>query len=132
MSRKLSIKHRPIRIPSKALVSPKTTEHKMRAEAHCRMCQRPHSVRHLTRHHLVPVSWFLRQPWPLRLIRNAHANIVPLCREDHDRVDSRDLEEREEARRHLRRCLSQAEIAFVIQVKGIRWLNQHYPTIEKM
>jgi HNH endonuclease len=129
--KKLVVNHRPFRMPTDSLASPRTTEHKMLSEGHCRMCQRPHAVRPLTRHHLIPVAWFLRQPMKLRLVRNAHANIVPLCREDHDRVDSRFNDVRIEARRHLRRCLSQAEIAFCIQVVGLEWLNENYPVLEK-
>lgn len=99
----------------------------MRAEGHCRMCLRPASVRPLTRHHIIPESWFLRQPYHLRVIRNAHANICPLCRPCHDLVDNRDEDERMSARRELRRSFSQSEIAFAIQVRGIDWLNETYP-----
>lgn len=128
--RKHIVEHRWVRRPSVSLASPKVTEHKMRAEGHCRMCLRPASVRpitRLTRHHIVPESWFLRQPPHLREIRNAHANIVPLCRPCHDLVDNRDEEERIIARRMLRRTFSQSEIAFAVQVRGIDWLNETYP-----
>ena len=120
--------HRPIRIPALSLISTRDTDRKMQAEGHCRMCLRPASVRQLTKHHLVPESWFLRQPIPLKMIRNAHANIVPLCRPCHDMVDNKEWKERKDARRLLRRSLSQAEIAFVIQVRGRSWLDLHYPT----
>lgn len=70
----------------------------------------------------------MRQPEHLRIIRNAHANIIPLCRPCHDLVDNREHDERRQARRHLRRSLSQAEISFIIQVRGMNWLNHHYPT----
>lgn len=126
---KRAIHHRPVRLPAESLVSPRVTQHKILAEGQCRMCGRAAYVRPLTRHHLVPESWFLGQPLPLRLIRNAHANIVPLCRPCHDRVDSREEDERAPARRELRRCLSQAEVAFAIQVRGRRWLDSHYPRI---
>lgn len=125
--RKRTIEHRPIILPSEHLCNPKLTARKM--ETICRMCTRPREVRPLTRHHLVPESWFLKQPLPLRLIRNAHANIVPLCRPCHDRIDSREEYVRLEARRYLRRSLSQQEIAFAIQVRGRAWLNHHYPGI---
>lgn len=123
------IEHRWARKPSISLVDPRVTEHKMRAEGHCRMCLRPARVRPLTRHHLVPEAWFLRQSLKMRLIRNAHANIVPLCRACHDLVDNREESLREEARRHLRRSLSQSEITFAIQVRGQEWLDFHYPRI---
>lgn len=127
MARHLITEHRWARRPSVSLMSPRATEHKMRSEGHCRMCLRPASVRHLTRHHIVPEAWFLRQPLHLRLIRNAHANIVPLCRLCHDLVDNRDADEREDARRMLRRTFSQSEIAFAVQVRGLKWLNDTYP-----
>jgi 5-methylcytosine-specific restriction endonuclease McrA len=127
MGCKRVIEHRPVRLPAESLISPRVTQHKILAEGQCRMCGRAHRVRPLTRHHLVPESWFLSQPLPLRLIRNAHANIVPLCRPCHDRVDSREADERTDARRELRRCLGQAEIAFAISVRGKSWLDRYYP-----
>ena len=93
------------------------------------MCLRRASVRLLSRLDLVAVAWFLRQPLKMRLIRNAHANIVPLCRPCHDLVDNREQPVREEARMHLRRSLSQSEIAFAIQVRGQRWLDREYRRI---
>ncbi len=129
--KKRTIKHRPFRLPSTELSSPKQTATKMSAEAVCRMCLRTARVRPLTRHHLVPESWFRQQPLALKMIRNAHANIVPLCRSCHDRVDNyateEELRDRVEARRHLRRSLTQQEIAFAIQVRGQDWLDHHYP-----
>lgn len=127
MGRQLITEHRWARRPSVSLQSTKATEHKMRAEGHCRMCLRPASVRPLTRHHIIPESWFLRQPHHLRVIRNAHANVIPLCRPCHDLVDNRETDERENARRMLRRSFSQSEIAFIIQVRGLDWLNDAYP-----
>jgi HNH endonuclease. len=123
------IEHRQFVLPSKSLVSSTLTAIKIGTDPICRMCLRPGRVRQITRHHLVPDSWFRRQPDSLRTIRNAHANIVPLCRPCHDRVDSRDLEERAEARRHLRRSLAQQEIAFAIQVRGREWLDENYPRL---
>lgn len=125
----LKVEHRPVRLPPRALISPKITNHKIDAEGHCRMCLRPNWIRELTRHHIVPVSWFLRQPLPLRMIRNAHANIIPLCRPCHDIVDNREEIDRVQARRYLRRCLSQQEITFAIQVRGKEWLDEQYPRI---
>lgn len=123
------IEHRLVQLPSRSLRSPKTTQHKMLCEAHCRMCGRPDHVRELTKHHLVPVHWFLNQPWLLREIRNAHANIIPLCRVCHDRVDNKNGAERAQARRELRRCLSVQELAFAIQVRGKEWIDTEYPRI---
>ena len=128
MSKILVIEHRPIKLPSQELCSPKLAHRKI-DDGLCRMCLRPAHVRLLTRHHLVPASWFLRQPLPLRMIRNAHANIVPLCRPCHDRVDTRDPMEHIPARRELRRSLAQQEIAFAIQVRGRAWLEREYPRI---
>lgn len=124
-----AIEHRFIRIPGRTLTSPKVTNHKMNAEGQCRMCGRSSIVRELTKHHLVPASWFLRQPYLLRKIRNAHANIIPLCRPCHDLIDHRSEVERAPARRELRRCLGQAEISFAIQIRGKEWLDKEYPRI---
>lgn len=126
--KKLVIEHRLVRLPSGGLASPKYTAMKMENSG-CRMCLREHRVRPLTRHHLVPEHWFLRQPLPLRMIRNAHANIIPLCRPCHDMVDSRDPMEHIPARRELRRSLSTDELAFAIQVRGRAWLDREYPSI---
>lgn len=93
------------------------------------MCGRSSRVRLLTRHHIIDVAWFMRQPLPLKLIRNAHANIVPLCEQDHRWVHHRERSERIQARRHLRRCLSQQEIAFCIAVRGKEWLDTAYPRL---
>jgi 5-methylcytosine-specific restriction endonuclease McrA len=124
---KMRTEHRPFSLPSLDLCSPQLTQRKFQAGL-CRMCGRHESVRPLTRHHLVPHSWFMRQPLALKLIRNAHANIVPLCRPCHDRVDSRDLGERLEARRFLRRSLTQQEVTFAIQVRGRSWIDREYPS----
>ena len=121
-----AIEHRPVELPSETLRSLMATSRKFQ-EPICRMCGRPGHVRPITRHHLVPESWFRRQPLSLRSIRNAHANLVPLCRPCHDLVDSRDEDERRESRRFLRRSLSQQEISFAIQVRGREWLDFHYP-----
>lgn len=118
------IEHRPVRLPSDSLISPKYTSTKMEHSL-CRLgdwrCER------LTRHHLVPEHWFLRQPLHLRQIRNAHANIIPLCREHHDLVESKHPVIRIEARRRLRATLTQEEITFAIQVRGRAWLDREYP-----
>jgi hypothetical protein len=128
MAQKVTIEHRPFRMPSPELCDPKLTHRKIE-HGICRMCGRDHRVRPLTRHHLVPHSWFLKQPLALKLIRNAHANIIPLCRPCHDLVDARAELDRVDARRMLRRSLAQDEIAFAIQVRGRQWLDYHYPAI---
>ena len=97
---------------------------KVRAEGHCRMCLRSMEVRPLTRHHLIPQRWFLRQRHDRRWAswRNLSANIIPLCRPCHD-----DVEHDLGARRMLRRVLTQEEIAFAVSVLGPEWLNRRYP-----
>lgn len=103
---------------------------KLREEGICRMCLRPHTVRRLTRHHLVPQSKFTwgRFGFPgtagWRQLRDADANIVPVCRGCHD-----DVELHVSSRRLLRRVLVQAEIAFCIQVAGKDWFDQRYPPV---
>ena len=122
--RKRTIEHRHVELPSESLCSPKKTATKMEKSL-CRIgglkCGR------LTRHHLVPESWFLRQPFHLRQIRNAHANIIPLCRDHHDLVESRHPVVRLEVRRLLRASMTQEEIAFAIQIRGREWLDSEYP-----
>jgi hypothetical protein len=92
----------------------------------CRMCLRPRHVRPLTRHHLVPVWWFRKHPH-LWVYNSVTANLVPLCRPCHDTVDNRKRSDRRDARRLLRRSLSQQEIAFAIAVAGKAWLDLEYP-----
>lgn len=94
---------------------------KLAAEKHCRACLRPDEVRPLTRHHLVPQSWWLRRGGLARY-RNLAANIIPLCRPCHDAVEH-DLE----ARRMLRRSLTQQEVALAIALRGQLWLDWCYP-----
>jgi 5-methylcytosine-specific restriction endonuclease McrA len=120
------IEHRPIRLPSEDLSSPKLTQRKMDSSP-CRLCLRSSKLRLLTRHHIIPHSWFLKQPLALKFVRNAHANIVGLCRPCHDLVDSQDPEVRRQARVMLRKTLTQAEIAFAIQIRGRDWLETEYP-----
>ena len=124
---KIAIEHRPAPLPPKSLRSPKLTNAKVAAEGRCRLCQRSFKIRQPTRHHLIPQSWWIRQPLPLRAFRNAWAGIVPLCRKCHDSVDSKDPVEQWEWRRMLRRSLTQQEIAFVICVMSKRWLDLEYP-----
>lgn len=113
--------------PSVALRSHVPTARKFGGDAICRMCGRPKYVRPLTRHHLVPQRWFRANPH-LRDVRSASANLIPLCRPCHDEVDNRDEWERLEARKMLRRSLTQTEIAFAIQVWG-RWnFDYAYPS----
>ena len=99
---------------------------KVKAEGHCRMCRRPHSVRPLTKHHLVPCRFFRRHPqW--RLLRDCDPNLIPLCWQDHENIELSDRNGGLPYRRMLRRLMTQAEISFVIQVRGRDWLEQRYP-----
>lgn len=108
---------------------------KCASERRCRMCQRtvgelPHDdvVRQITRHHLVPLRWFMREGQAFRAIRNSNANIIPLCRKCHDDIeDGKDKAARRQARRMLRQVLTQKEIAFAVKLRGINWLNATYP-----
>jgi hypothetical protein len=130
--RERRVQHRFIeKLPGESLTSPKLTAVKVLGEGRCRLCGADHSHtragKRLTRHHVVPESWFLGQPLALRLIRNAHANIIPLCRDCHDNVDSRHPVVCEKARMELRVLMTQQEIAFVIQVRGRAWLERAYP-----
>jgi hypothetical protein len=97
-------------------------QQKFQAEGHCRMCLRPHYVRPLTKHHLVPQRWFLREGARWAMWRNRAVNLVPLCEPCHRLVEC-DVD----ARRELRRCLAQAEVAFVISLRGLTWLDGMYP-----
>ena len=100
-------------------------------EKRCRMCQRtvgeiPESeaIRQITRHHLVPLRWFnTPRGGNFRSVRNANANIVPLCWPCHKQIEDRDMI----ARRMLRALLTQKEIAFAARTIGIEWLDKEYP-----
>lgn len=96
---------------------------KVEREGHCRMCRRPSRVRQLTRHHLIPQEWWRRRGEEIAVLRNAAANIVPLCRACHD-----DVEHDLESRRMLRRVLTQTEVAFLIDVIGRAWVENRYPS----
>ena len=98
---------------------------KVAREGHCRMCLRPGHVRQLSRHHLIPQRWFRQQGERVYVLRNAAANIVPLCRACHDEIETGPT--RLASRRMLRRALTQEEVAFVIDVRGLRWLETRYP-----
>lgn len=103
---------------------------KVREEGHCRMCLRPATVRKLTRHHLVPQAYFncrggTGTQW--RYLRDVDANVVGLCRDDHDLIHS--IEWGEFAKIFLRNSLTQEEIAFMIQVRGLEWVNRFYPSV---
>lgn len=95
---------------------------KVHEEGRCRMCQRPSSVRPLTRHHLIPLRYFRAHP-KLSPLRHADANIVPLCTPCHCDVELTASHSRVE----LRQLLGSAEIAFAIQVAGRDWLDRRYP-----
>jgi hypothetical protein len=131
--RERRVQHRFVgKLPGDTLTSPKLTEVKVLGEGRCRLCGNPHEHtmvgKRITRHHVVPESWFLGQPVSLRLIRNAHANIIPLCRDCHDKVDSKHPVVREQARMRLRPLMTQQEVSFVIQVRGRDWLEREYPS----
>lgn len=118
-----------VTLPPPDLRGTSGTGRKFGGHALCRMCGRPRNVRPITRHHLVPQAWFdeLEESDPRRMLRNATANLVPLCRQCHDLVDNRDEYVRVESRRMLRRSLAQSEIAFAIHLRGRHWLEHHYP-----
>lgn len=105
------------------------TSRKFGGHALCRMCGRDRRVRPLTRHHLVPLAWFdvLDARDTRRALRNATANLIPLCRPCHDLVDHRRRDVCEESRVMLRRSLGQSEIAFAVSVAGYPWLERNYP-----
>lgn len=122
----------PDRIPGLSMwsVSPALRCHraggrtKLREEGVCRLCPRED----VTRHHLVPRERFTygRLGFPLserwRELRDADANIVPLCNGCHRLVE---LEV--EWRVKLRAALGQAEVAFCVQLVGREWFEGRYP-----
>lgn len=89
--------------------------------AGCAWIKRAGGARKITRHHLVPQSWFRTRGLP-HTIRDADANIVPLCTNCHRSVEN-DIW----ARRMLRKVLTQTEVSFVIQLRGKPWLDRVYP-----
>jgi len=99
---------------------------KLYAERKCRICP---SDQVMTRHHVIPLSWFFSERGArFRAIRNANANIIPLCEECHRIVDGvRDPVGRLKKRAAIRENLGANEIAFAIQVRGRAWLDEHYP-----
>lgn len=98
---------------------------KISQEKKCRICP---SKQNLTRHHLVPQSWFIGRPDEIKAIRNANANIVPLCESCHRIVDSvRDPVGKLKKRAILREALGTNEFAFIIQLTSRQWLDEHYP-----
>jgi hypothetical protein len=108
---------------------------KLREEARCRMCLHPRrrrGVRQLTRHHIVPQQWFRTRmqresgsAWTrLWRLRDAEANIVPLCARCH-----RDVHADEWARRMLRKVLGANEVAFAIKVFGQASFDAMYPSV---
>lgn len=97
---------------------------KLAQEGCCRICT---ATSNLTRHHLVPESWFRKNshvsgrhnPW----------NIVPLCVYCHRVVDGTNSSiRRREKRRALRATLTAREVGFVVAVRGGDWLDRNYPT----
>ena len=98
---------------------------KVLMERKCRICPTKDDM---TRHHLVPLSWFFSEEGAhLRNIRNANANIVPLCEECHRIIDGvRDPVGRLQKRAALRERLGANEVAFILQVRGQAWFDKEY------
>lgn len=119
---------------------------KLSEEGRCRMCLTPRASRgerQLTRHHIVPQSWFsdriaragadLRlhadRDWlairdeqaRIRQLRDCDDNIVPLCVACHRAVESDDA-----ARAMLRKVLGSAEVAFALSTRGRAWFDLRY------
>jgi hypothetical protein len=99
---------------------------KVAAEGRCRTCPATSATAEISRHHLVPQSWFYGHPGVKGC--NARANIVPLCLRCHRIVDgSRASVARRLKRCELRETLTREEVAFVEHVRGRGWLDHHYP-----
>lgn len=98
---------------------------KVSQEKACRIC---HDRQDLSRHHLVPQAWFLGRKPELRRLRNANANIVPLCVSCHRILDGvNDPVGRLQKRAMLRERLYNNEVAFILQVRGQQWFDDEYP-----
>lgn len=98
---------------------------KLHAEKCCRLCD---SQERLTRHHLVPQAWFMQRKLELRVLRNANANIIPLCEPCHRVVDSyADPVGRLKKRAAIRCALGSNEVAFILQLRGQSWFDREYP-----
>lgn len=98
---------------------------KLHQEKKCRICP---NIRNLTRHHLIPQVWFKYRKEELRVLRNANANIVPLCEACHRIVDDQTYPVgRLQKRAALREALYPNEIAFILQLRGSQWLELAYP-----
>lgn len=87
---------------------------KLRSEGQCRLCERPASVRKLTRHRLVP-GQFGGEYVP--------KNVVPLCWQCHVEVESPDAF----SRRLLRPKLWFEETQHAKHIMGEQWFNAMYP-----
>lgn len=103
-------------------------------EGPCRLCG---TFKNLTAHHLVPESWFRRHPpkkgYVRQDCRHSVSNIVSLCKGCHRLIDghrktlsARHAQTRQ-ARSRLRGLLSEAELLFVVRIRGTQWLDHHYP-----
>lgn len=93
-------------------------------EGRCRTCG---GTENLTRHHLVEHAWFVQRKPELRVLRNANANIVPLCTTCHEVVDGREPVLRLKKRAALRQALYANEVAFILQIRGRDWFELSYP-----
>lgn len=140
IGRKIAAKSAPIR-PKGVYEPPETRVHqrlnptlahnatsgrvKLDQERKCRVCP---NKRGLTRHHLIPQVWFKYRKEELRSLRNANANIVPLCEECHRIIDGViDPVGRLQKRAALRDALYSNEVAFILQVRGPQWFELAYP-----
>lgn len=124
-----------IRLSSSLLLYYSGGREKVSVEGRCRMC-RLGPPRVLTRHHLVPQSWFKNRLFvqsrsggggrlvDRHLIRDCDANVVPLCIQCH-----RAVEHDEQARRMLRKVLGANEMAFMVQLVGEEWVDERYPSM---
>jgi hypothetical protein len=110
-------------LPAALLVYRDGGRSKLREEGRCRLCLRPYWKRPMTRHHLVPKRIF-RLYGIQSIIRDADANIVPLCSPCHAWVEQPDPE----GRRMLRKVLGAAEATFVIRLCGADWFERRYPS----
>jgi hypothetical protein len=127
-----------IHVPENLLAYRASGREKVNEEGICRMCREPgewrpgHLVRKMSRHHLVPQSWFevhkavcIRSGFPmLSRVRDCDANIIPICTHCHADVES---PHDDGARRMLRKVLAKEEAAFAIAVRGQQWFDARYP-----
>lgn len=88
---------------------------KIRKEGICRSCRADRVP--LTRHHLVPRSL---------LGDDVDDNLIPLCPQCHLWFEQ-DGHRRRQVGRAIRRTLTEAELAYVLERKGEVFLERYYP-----